>query len=779
FAKNTYDLWNTVAASRPDRGLPQVGGAYQKVFENTGATASGSRNLFVNNGSSLVNLKVTADKKPVNFNNLTTANGYTNPKKIALLNFMGYGESTSTTVTDGTAITASLNTDLKNVGGVLHSIPQLITKKVAVDATGKFDTSQREDYVIYGSMDGALHMLDDSTGKEVFTFVPKQILDLQPKALVGNGTAEDGSYPYGVDAPWLTYASYTTKSNTTGTGDAATTTNTFEAEQSFALGGLRMGGSMYYALDVSTPSTPKMIYSVGSNYANKLQDQLGATPTVLAGTTSSTVAAEKLAFAKMGQSWGKPALGYVKSGGKRVMVSFLPGGYDTCYEDPKFKLGSTVTTNTVTGCNGKTTAQGNGVYMVQMGEVETKANNEEKVNVSTGNGKLLWWANNSGTSVTAASTATSASLQYSKADDLKHSVVTQIRTLDRNYDGLTDHIYFADLGGQVWRADINNNADTNNFKVDRVVKVLDVSDQVGTGDAPPRIYERPLITFYNGRYGYIDADNQSGTASGVQAMVTVGTGDRSNPVTATRSVPNALYSVIDKDVSRSDLFFYGTGTAPTISLRTPINKVAGTTSRNDKLQKLTFSAADISAAAVTGGAPARAGIKENMEKGIVQGWYMPFDTWLNEAKQTTGPYKMKMFNEPDALAGILVSSSYNPDKGQAVQACSAGVKGATQRERTCLPFGTCLDSSGNAVVTARSTFNAGSGIVDNIVTQFNDTSIFSGLVNRCEGDDCTPKLICPNGDCDPEPPACTGIDCDPLAGFNTDKRINPLSWIEH
>ena len=779
FATNTYDLWNTVAASRPDRGLPQVGGAYQKVFENTVATASGSRNLFVNNGSSLVNLKVTADKKPQNFDTLTTANGYTNPKKIALLNFMGYDESTSTTVTDGTAITASLNTDLKNVGGVLHSIPQLITKKVAVDATGKFDTSQREDYVIYGSMDGALHMLDDSTGKEVFTFVPKQILDLQPKALAGNGTAEDGNYPYGVDAPWLTYASYTTKSNTTGTGDAATTTNTFEAEQSFALGGLRMGGSMYYALDVSTPSTPKMIYSVGSNYANKLQDPLGAIPTVLAGTTSSTTsnAAEQQAFAKMGQSWGKPALGYVKSGGKRVMVSFLPGGYDTCYEDAKFKLSTSYPNNAQ--CNNKAAAQGNGVYMVQMGEVKTKTNNEEKVDAETGNGKLLWWANNSGTSVTAASTATSASLQYSKADDLKHSVVTQIRTLDRNYDGLTDHIYFADLGGQVWRADINNNADTNNFKVDRVVKVLDVSDQVGTGDAPPRIYERPLITFYNGKFGYIDSANQSGTASGVQAMVTVGTGDRSNPVTATRNVPDALYSIIDKDVARSDLFFYGTGTAPTISLRTPINKVAGGTNRNANLQKLTFSTADISAAAIPGGAAARAGIKENMQSGAIQGWYMPFDTWLNEAKQTSGPYKMKMFNEPDALAGILVSSSYNPDKGQAVQACSAGVKGATQRERTCLPYGTCLDSSGNGVVTARSTFNAGSGIVDNIVTQFNDTSIFSGLVNRCEGAACTPKLICPNGDCDPVPPTCTGPTCDPLAGFNTDKRINPLSWIEH
>ena len=126
-----------------------------------------------------------------------------------------------------------------------------------------------------------------------------------------------------------------------------------------------------------------------------------------------------------------------------------------------------------------------------------------------------------------------------------------------------------------------------------------------------------------------------------------------------------------------------------------------------------------------------------------------------------------------------MSSSYNPDKGQVIQACSAGVKGETQRERTCLPYGACLDGTGNDVLTSRSTFNAGSGIVDNIVTQFNDTSIFSGLVNRCEGDSCKPKVICPSGDCDPEPPTCTGPTCSPLDGFNTDKRINPLSWIEH
>lgn len=782
FAKDTYDLWNTIEdpnradALRPDGAAPQIGGAYQQIFENGTTPSAGNRNLFVDSGNSLINLKVSTDKKPENFNDLT---GYTNSQKLKLLSFMGYSEPTATTTTvkDGEALTATKDKGLKNIGGVLHSIPQLITTKVAVDATGKFDTTKREDYIIYGSMDGALHMLDDKTGKETFTFVPKQIADLQPDALSGKASAKNGSYPYGVDAPWLTYVSYTTKATTTGEGDAATTVNTYEAEQSFALGGLRMGGSMYYALDVSNVNTPKIIYGIGSNYANRLAGDT----TALGGTknnTTGTATEEQKAFAKMGQSWGKPTLGYVKSGGKRVMVSFLPGGYDTCYEDTNFKLNDA--TNSKAACKSKGSAQGNSVYMVQVGETKTNDNNEQTVDTSKNNGNLLWWANDSG--IGSNNTSRSTSLQYSKTDSLKHSVVTQIRALDRNYDGLIDHIYFADLGGQVWRADINNDATTDNFKVDRVVKVLDVSDQVGTGDAPPRIYERPLITFYNDKFGYIDEANTSGSARGVQAMITVGTGDRSNPVTATRNVPDALYNVIDKDVSRSDLFYYGTGTAPTISLRTPINKVAGTSARNDKLQMLTFSAADISKAGTeAAGDSAVLGIKEKMQNGVIQGWYMPFDSWLDEAKQTAGPYKMKMFNEPDALAGILISSSYNPDKGQAIQTCSAGVKGATQRERTCLPYGTCLDSTGNTVLTTRSTFNAGSGIVDNIVSQFNDTSIFSSLVNRndCEGDSCRPKIICPNGECDPEPPKCTGPTCDPLSGFNTDKRINPLSWIEH
>lgn len=773
FATNTHDLWNTLSgALRPDQGRPQVGGAYQKVFENATPPTIGDRNLFVDSGSTLVNLTVNAANAPDNFNALNPLSGSENDKKRALLSFMGYSVPLATTVTDGSALNVTKNKALKNIGGVLHSIPQLITQKVNINAAGEFEENTRKDYILYGSMDGALHMLDDSTGEETFTFIPKQILDLQPAAIAGSGTAEGGSYPYGVDAPWLTYASYTVKSTPEGEGASAQTIDTYEAAQSFALGGLRMGGSMYYALDVSKPTTPKMIYSVGSNYANRQKglttDVSGVKNGISAITSATTATADQKAYARMGQTWGKPTLGYVKSGGKKVMVSFLPGGYDACYEDPKFKLATTVSAGVA--CS-KTAAQGNAMYMVQVGEVETNAvTKEETIKTSTNNGNLLWWASNSGSNITAASTATSPSLQYSQADDLKHSVVTQVRALDRNYDGLIDHIYFADLGGQVWRVDINNSADTANFKVDRIVKVLDVSDQVsGSGldrDAPPRIYERPLITFHNGKYSYIDSANSSGQYSGVQAIVTVGTGDRSSPVTATRNKADALYSVIDKDVTRNDLFYYGTGTTPALSLRTPVAKVAGT--GNDKLQKLTFTDVDLGTN----------GIRAGMQNNTIQGWYMPLTHWLNEDAATGGKYKLKMFNEPDAIAGVLISSSFDPDKGQGANTCSAGVIGATQRERTCLPYGVCLDKDKAEILTPRSSYSAGLGIVDNIVSQYNNTSTFTSLKNYCDGDDCEPDIICTGDDCDDEN-QCVGPTCDADAGVNVDQRINPLSWMEH
>lgn len=788
FATNTYDLWNTIEdtarqnpdiedsipddALRPDKGKPLVGGAYQKIFENAvSGSGIGTRNVFVNSSGSLKGLSVVSNK-PVNFDALSA--GYDQAKKRALLTFMGYNEPAKNAagqdilISDTTTLTAPQNKWLKNHGGVLHSLPQLITTEVELNAAGRLLPETRKDYLLYGSMDGALHLVDDATGKEKFSFVPKQILDLQPDALKGVGTTKSGKKPYGIDAPWLVTPSYQTKSAGTG----ATKKITYELDQAFAAGGMRMGGSMYYALDLSNISSPRLIYSVGSNYANRLEGETTALQGIKNDVISAT-GAEQQAFSKMGQTWGKPTAAYVKSGGKRVMVNILPGGYDECYEDPKFKLGSNVTTNTIAGCNGVTNAQGSALYMVQVGEEKKRSGSEKTYfDATTNNGKLLWWADDAGAGSDA--TSRSSSLQYSRNSDLKHSIVAQVRAIDRNYDGLTDIIYFADLGGQLFRADINNNNDTDNFKVDRVVKLLDVSDQVSGTDTPPRIYERPFVTYYNGSYGFVDSANATGTYEGVTTLVTVGTGDRSNPVTAIRSKPDAVYSIFDKDMARRDLFDYTDTRTTTLPLRSPTIKVSAAGS--NKLIKLTDGTGAITA-----------DVKSAIIDNSAQGWYLPLTSWMGTEK-TSGPYKIKMFNEPDALSGIMILSSYDPDASSPTASCSASVVGETQRERICLPYGTC--SGGE---TTRKFVGAGGGIADNVVTQYNDTSLFGGLGNQektaddvqvvCTTDDCPEIKIddsCDGTAANPCPvfDPCVGDACGPDIFSNTGKNINPLSWLE-
>ena len=53
---------------------------------------------------------------------------------------------------------------------------------------------------------------------------------------------------------------------------------------------------------------------------------------------------------------------------------------------------------------------------------------------------------------------------------MKHSIVGGITALDRNNDGYIDNLYFADLGGQVFRADFNGGiVGTNAGRITRIL----------------------------------------------------------------------------------------------------------------------------------------------------------------------------------------------------------------------------------------------------------------------------------------------------------------------
>jgi len=704
FSKNTYDFWN--ASKTVDLAKPQVGGVFSRIFKKlfldneatTGVNESlYRRTAFVNDGGELKKLAV-AGGKPVGFTVLSSQ--FTNNDKINLLNFLGYdvpaGFNGTTAIDDNTELKlgtgvnetkiAIVDGEDRIMGGVLHSLPQLITYKADIGDDGLISKDDREDYLLFGSMEGVLRLVADGSGNEQFNFLPTEVLKEQGDVL--SGRASQDRFPHGVDAPWQAFATYSVNDE-----DSNTT-----AKDVFASGGLGMGGSAYYGLDLTSSSDPKLLYKIGSTYSK--EERTGLVSGILDALPISFNA--NTAFSRMGLTMAKPGTGYVMKDGKKVLVNFLPGGYDSCYEDPEFKLSSPVgsvvggLTGALTGatnCSTKTVAQGNALYMVKVGETTTDNNNSLRVDLNkTQAGSLMWWTSNTRLGSTGA---------FTQNTNLKHSIVGEVRVLDRNYDGLTDQLYFTDLGGQVFRVDINNNVDTNNFSVDRVVRVLDVSEDKSGSDTAPRFFERPLVTF-----------ERLGPNREIYGVVTVGAGDRSNPLYE-RSKPNRLYTFIDKDLARNDLYCYNNsstaanecaGKAAVTLLSQDIRPDDAGGTGSNVLKRLVLSDSGATA------------LKAAMDGSTAQGWYYAITDFEGSAEDG-----LKVVNEAKSLVGTLLFNVYSPNSGDTVGQCETGIKGLSERRLMCLPYGTCpADTS--FVDTRRS----GKGIVDSLIVPLNTGDPITG-----------------------------------------------------
>lgn len=116
-------------------------------------------------------------------------------------------------------------------------------------------------------------------------------------------------------------------------------------------------------------------------------------------------------FTELGQTWSKPVVRSMMIGGVIKKVLIFGAGYDTAQD--------TVTVRTAD-------AIGRGIFIV---------------NAITG--ERLWHAGPSNT----------ADLILA---DMQYSVPSDISAVDTNGDGLMDRIYVGDMGGQIWRFDINN-----------------------------------------------------------------------------------------------------------------------------------------------------------------------------------------------------------------------------------------------------------------------------------------------------------------------------------
>ena len=191
---------------------------------------------------------------------------------------------------------------------------------------------------------------------------------------------------------------------------------------------MRRGGKNYYALDVTNRSSPVLKWVIKGGQGD---------------------------FAELAQTWSRPQLARIKSGGSSRTVLFFGGGYDVNQDSE----------------NAGTDSEGRALYMVD-----------------ATTGARLWWAGGA---------PSSANL---KLDDMEYGMPAAVLLADIDADTLTDILFATDVGGQVWRFDIDNSGDNS------VITGGVIASLAGPGaDEHRRFYERPdvsLLKRSNGQLVY-------------------------------------------------------------------------------------------------------------------------------------------------------------------------------------------------------------------------------------------------------------------------------------
>lgn len=177
--------------------------------------------------------------------------------------------------------------------------------------------------------------------------------------------------------------------------DANNNTMVDPGESAYLFFGMRRGGGNYYAMDVSNPDAPELKWVIRGG--------AGGTP----------------GYEELGQTWSKlsvSSIRYNNQDAKPVLI--FGGGYDINQD----------ASDTLDTQPKRTDNAGRSIYIA---DLET--------------GDRLW----------------SASSQnevgnHLELPDMEYSIPGNIRVVDIDFDGNADQMYASDMGGQVWRFDINS-----------------------------------------------------------------------------------------------------------------------------------------------------------------------------------------------------------------------------------------------------------------------------------------------------------------------------------
>jgi len=247
------------------------------------------------------------------------------------------------------------------MGDPLHSRPVVV----------QYDNQAAAGTLVFiTTNDGFLHAVDARSGVEHWAFLPSRLLPLQQALYLDEPTTV---HQYGLDGEMRLYL----RNNDGQPGIGG-------SEQAILLFGMGRGGTAVYALDVTAPDAPVLLWQV-----DRQTPGLGA----------------------LGQTWAAPEVARIRIGDTVHEAVILSGGYDDGQDNRGWHEDST----------------GNALYFLDLLS-----------------GQKLWSAGPPGGGHDLALPA------------MRHSIPATPRVIDLSRDGLADRIYVGDVGGRVWRFDIQN-----------------------------------------------------------------------------------------------------------------------------------------------------------------------------------------------------------------------------------------------------------------------------------------------------------------------------------
>ncbi len=268
------------------------------------------------------------------------------------------------------------------LGEVLHSRPLVVDYGALPGGTRR--------RVIFGSGDGALHIVDDldpaggDSGRERYAIYLRELLGLV-------GPRRRGDIPasrmrYGVDGSPVLFRH-------DRNGDRVLDHR--DGDEVLVIVGLRRGGRSYYAFDISDPDAPPRL--------------------------RWKVDASKPGFADLALSFSTPVVGKVRYGTQPVDVLVFGGGYHGGWlADGSGRLGKDAGRGPDT--------RGAAIFIV-----------------NARSGELVWKAEPGTTGV-------ASNTQFQHAE-LAHSIPSAVSAL-RSPGGVIHRLYVADTGGGLWRVDL-------------------------------------------------------------------------------------------------------------------------------------------------------------------------------------------------------------------------------------------------------------------------------------------------------------------------------------